>query len=472
MQNIPGFISAFNLETWWTTRLTPKERETFVDVLLDYDPEVLHPNYAGSPDSVDSEGNQVSRLSTELDRIVNGPFTRAIYAPIRVKILQLYLLVLEEEGDIFRKHLALTWLGDAYYKMRDIPLMIEHAVEAYEKCLGMSTEVAQNLPWDGPLPSHNAAKRLSIIYADWGDYPAALRVNFKMKLEGWNGDWDKRISRIAKKGQFSDEELALIEMGVDVSRPILEHKHIDIPPTVSYHHELLVQRSGISITIDMRNQCFEVNASGTRKTASFPPHESSGSAVTWQEFLNVVASLTAREGHQVEGSDQWWLLETDPLDLEHAYGADIPPHTLTLLKGNPYGIVFPEDPFPRRFREEARNLNLKSLYSKPSTTDNFSAYLYTYADHRSKRDSCGFISPTGEESWGSRVELGGSYGNQNLDLYSELRWTIEQGLKEGLTPTGPWIGRIITGPLDGMFRATFYASAEFKPPGFKQPLWR
>ena len=84
----------------------------------------------------------------------------------------------------------------------------------------------------------------------------------------------------------------------------------------------------------------------------------------------------------------------------------------------------------------------------------------------------------------------GTVGTEVLRLISEFGPSLEQRIggpievlvanqvtvlvdaADGFTPTGPWVGRFVTGPEDGMFEAEFFASATFEKSGFREPLWQ
>lgn len=49
------------------------------------------------------------------------------------------------------------------------------------------------------LPQHPGYRQLAIILEKQGDFAGAIRLSRQAKEQGWNGDWDKRITRCQGK---------------------------------------------------------------------------------------------------------------------------------------------------------------------------------------------------------------------------------------------------------------------------------
>ncbi|MFQ2912493.1 hypothetical protein ACK3YB_14480, partial [Aeromonas caviae] len=49
------------------------------------------------------------------------------------------------------------------------------------------------------LPSHRGYKQLSIIFSNSNQYQRAIDLCRQAHMQGWSGDWDKRIERYKKK---------------------------------------------------------------------------------------------------------------------------------------------------------------------------------------------------------------------------------------------------------------------------------
>jgi len=470
MEDIPGFITAYGIQGWWSEEFTAEERALMISVLEDRAPELLSPGYVPSY-SYDTRGVRSSDLPSDLDSLTRSPVSKAENALTHAKVLKKKLEILQARRDIFGEHLTLMHLGDAYYKQRSDPLTLELAIEAYESCVSMSDLVLENLPWKGENPFHPAAERLALIYTGSGRGEEALRVLYKMKFEGWQGDWDKRIARTAKKAQIAPATVQAIQDEI-ASRvkpapkePTQPRKN---PKFVIPDFEL--RRKDLSITVDMQAETFEVEQSGRTRRASFPPLDKYQRGVPWYEFISFVAAVTDRRGWRREGVNEWFVLETAPLDLEDFSTNKTPRFTLTALENDPYGVNQSETAL---FKALSNDLFwVEELNSLASPGGPQSASLRFACDHNGFRRSAGFILGPGQDIWRRERGLGGIITDDDFDLYSELHWTVERGLADGFTPTGPWVGRFITGPEDGMFEAEFIASATFEKSGFREPLWQ
>ena len=441
-----------------------------VSVLEERAPELLSPGYMPSKHYA-LNGVLRSGITSDLDSLTHSPVNKAENAATYAKVLLKKLEILRSQRDIFGEHLALMQLGDAYYKGRSDPLMLELAISTYEESVDFSNEAGRNLPWKDDLPAHPAAERLALIYSNFGRGEDALRVLYKMKFEGWRGNWDKRVTRCVKKHalepelvQRIEDEIASIFIPLN-KQPVRERRN---PKFVV--PEFALDKDDFTITVDMQGQTLEVNEAGKVRKAGFPPLGKYQRGLPWFEFISFVAAVTGRRGRRLEGVNDWFLLETDPLDLVDVHFNEAPRFTLRRLRNDPYGVTNRQTALNKALSDDL--FWMEELNKLVSPGGPQSASLRFSCDHNGFRNSLGYILGPGQDIWKRERELGGIITDDQFDLYSELHSTIEQGLADGFTPTGPWVGRFVTGPEDGMFEAEFFASATFEKSGFREPLWQ
>lgn len=469
MEDTPGFISAYGIQGWWFDTFSAEERALMVSVLQDRAPELLSPGYVPTK-SYGPDGVLRSDITSDLDSLTYSPVSKAENASTHAKVLRKKLEIQRAQQNIFGQHLTLMHLGDAYYKGRSDPLLFELAVSTYEDSVEFSDQAGTDLPWDGDLPSHPAAERLALIYTNAGRGEDALRILYKVKIEGWRGDWDKRISRCAKKLALAPELVEHIRNEVaSTTTPLKQKSPRKGNDTKFVIPDFTVDRDDLAISVDMQGKTLEVTHGQEVRKAGFPPRDKFQRGLPWYEFISFVAAVTGRRGRRREGVNEWFLLETDPLDLVDCHFNEAPRFTLTRLRNDPYGVTNGQTALYKALSDDLSWVEEINKMESPGGPQ--SASLRFSCNHNGFRNSLGYILGPDQNIWKRERGLGGIITDDHFDLYSELHWTTEKGLADGFTPTGPWIGRFITGPENGVFEAEFFASATFEKPGFREPLW-
>jgi hypothetical protein len=103
--------------------------------------------------------------------------------------------------DPVERHYALQALAQAAYRFRDVhPDAHEDAEAACREQILLADVVGAALRQEfGSKPSHHGYKQLSIILEKQKRYREALEIVEQAKGQGWDGDWDRRAERLAKK---------------------------------------------------------------------------------------------------------------------------------------------------------------------------------------------------------------------------------------------------------------------------------
>lgn len=200
----------------------------------------------------------------------------------------------------------------------------------------------------------------------------------------------------------------------------------------------------LRLVVDFQRERIEVLSDGSRRIARTPSSPDRGLVTTWPVFLSIVVAATGRPSNRQSGADEWWELELDPATMTDSIGDDIPPFSLARLTVEPF------------------------------LANNSGEFLSWYVDHHGNRDSeghspgCGDPLAIGEEDL---IWLGGSVTDDYFDLYEQAYETASSGRDEGFSIRGRWVGRFITHPDEGEYKAEFYAPTEFKRPGFSSVDW-
>jgi len=99
------------------------------------------------------------------------------------------------------RHFLYQTKMEIYYRNRDVDdSALTSAIEACKQQIALSTKAKQAFlkQW-GQLPSHVGYKQLCIIMEKQKNYDEVIRLASEAKMQGWTGDWDKRIEKCAKK---------------------------------------------------------------------------------------------------------------------------------------------------------------------------------------------------------------------------------------------------------------------------------
>jgi hypothetical protein len=110
--------------------------------------------------------------------------------------------------DAFDDHLNLTFKIEEEYKKRDTDASaLDKTIQLCEEQIEMSERSKQ--AWikeerdlgikNISLPSHKGYTQLSIIFEKQGLFQEAIKLVKQAKLQGWSGDWDKRIKRCEER---------------------------------------------------------------------------------------------------------------------------------------------------------------------------------------------------------------------------------------------------------------------------------
>lgn len=99
------------------------------------------------------------------------------------------------------RHFALQNLAQAAYRLREVHAeALEDAEAACREQILLADVAGPALRQEfGSKPSHHGYKQLAIILEKQKRFHEAMELVERAKAQGWDGDWDKRAERMAKK---------------------------------------------------------------------------------------------------------------------------------------------------------------------------------------------------------------------------------------------------------------------------------
>ncbi len=198
-KKIRGYIRLYSLEDWWADDLSEEERKYILATYLPMggdgksliEEDIKAENFIGSPRHV------VHFLSS-----LASWFKRKNDRHIARKIFKKTLSLVDNNTKVLDLHFMYQHIIQIYYKDRK-------TAEYYNKAIWACNEqikLAKHSPkafydeWgDTSLPRHVGYDQLVIVLEKEKKYNEAIALCTQAKDEGWNGDWDKRISRCKKK---------------------------------------------------------------------------------------------------------------------------------------------------------------------------------------------------------------------------------------------------------------------------------
>ena len=88
-----------------------------------------------------------------------------------------------------------------YYRNRSCDeFALASAIEACRQQITIAEKVKQEFKREGrSLPAHAGYKQLCIILEKQEKFDEVIRLSRAAKLQGWAGDWDKRIENCEEK---------------------------------------------------------------------------------------------------------------------------------------------------------------------------------------------------------------------------------------------------------------------------------
>lgn len=182
------------IELWWQTELTSEERALIG--------ERFDPLGASGADTIEAllsgADRRPANTLTGIAGHVNKPDSRRLAQRLAAKAVE----VGERTRGVLDEHFAWAYITKTNYPDREDDAAFARAVAGCEGQIAMSKRAKKAFQRDKAfeeLPGHAGFQQLAIIRAKQGRYADAIEVCEQARIEGWAGDWDKRIARYSKK---------------------------------------------------------------------------------------------------------------------------------------------------------------------------------------------------------------------------------------------------------------------------------
>lgn len=184
-----GVIRYYNLIDWWLTAFSDEERKRILELY-------------GQNDLIEGDIFSMSGSATGYLSTMAGWFKTEKDRHIAYKFLQ-KAEELQTAGSVLDRHFLYQNKKDLYYRFRDVDdFAFDQAVRACEQQIALSLDAVlafKNEYRHDDLPAHAGYMDLAIIRDKEGDTAEAIRLCELALVQGWSGDWQRRIGRYKNK---------------------------------------------------------------------------------------------------------------------------------------------------------------------------------------------------------------------------------------------------------------------------------
>lgn len=194
-KKIGGEIAYYNLTEWWLKTFNAQERDYIVET---FKPLGGFGSSLISGEIQYSSGSSVSLLSN-----LAGWFKNVKDREIGYKLLSKAEKLITDSTEILDIHFFYHNKIEFYYRFRDIDQeSLNIAIEACKKQIEISPKAIlafRKEYRDQKFPMHTGYEQLAIILEKQERYDEAIGLCEKAKRQNWNGEWNERMARCAKK---------------------------------------------------------------------------------------------------------------------------------------------------------------------------------------------------------------------------------------------------------------------------------
>ncbi|MGE4443838.1 MAG: hypothetical protein AB7E37_02520 [Candidatus Altimarinota bacterium] len=193
-KQISGIIGYFGLGDWWQSSFSKEEQDY---IISKYNP------LGGNGESlVEGKPTYVSGNIVSLLGGLSGWFSNE-------NDFNIGFLFLGKGEDLINKGIAISKIDlhffyadqiNFYYKFRNNKGFYDNFIDSCKKQINISNLVAKEmkLEYGDKLPKHTGYEKLIFVFSIEGKKNEVIELSLKAKSEGWNGDWEKFIEKIAK----------------------------------------------------------------------------------------------------------------------------------------------------------------------------------------------------------------------------------------------------------------------------------
>ncbi len=191
-ETVDGYIGAYELSEWWFDTFTDEERNYIV--------EKYTPLGLSSCTLIEGTVSVNTHVSIFLATLASWFSTKADLS-IAIRMLDKAAELFNNKIKITDKHFYFMNNLQLYYKDRENEQSLEKAIYYCTKQIELAPQAkAEFLKENNTrLPKHVGYEQLAIIEEKRDNIEKALELSLQAKAEGWNNDWDSRISKLEKK---------------------------------------------------------------------------------------------------------------------------------------------------------------------------------------------------------------------------------------------------------------------------------
>lgn len=207
-----GQLGYHGLRDWWEESFSPEEQR-----LIEQRYQPMGGGIASlTQGQIDSTSQTAAGLLTGLSTWFNKPGERHLARRMLAKAEEI-------ATDVVDSHFVYSQLIDVAYPERDRdPSAMTEAIRACEAQIALSRDVMAAMradheerermlerhareagtrfdPHEFRVPSHRGFTQLSIIREKSGDIAGAIALAEQAAMDGWSGDWDRRMTRLRKR---------------------------------------------------------------------------------------------------------------------------------------------------------------------------------------------------------------------------------------------------------------------------------
>ena len=181
------------LAEWWQAGFTDEDRNRILDV--------FHPLGAGRNDLLEGSNSASCKPSLSFLTDLSGWFTKDEDRQIGYKILAMAEQMLPTSLNVIDSHFFYQSKIEMHYRDRGDPHHLAEAENACRAQIAIAPLVAREFAkeFSGSLPEHKGYTQLAIILYMRGAIDKAIEVARRAQVEGWSGDWSRRIDRYSRK---------------------------------------------------------------------------------------------------------------------------------------------------------------------------------------------------------------------------------------------------------------------------------
>lgn len=191
-----GWFQFYGLHDWWEMTFSEEEKKYIL--------KTFKPMGMSSEDLIKGDFTDYKTSQSRLNFLTMfiGYFQKNEDKYIAHQFISKAEQVLHNNTPIIDLHFFYQQKLQSYYKNRNKDSSyLSMAIETCQQQIAIAPLVAKAMEkeWGLPLPTHKGFKQLTIICTKNKNYTKAIQLCESALLQGWNGDWEKRIKKLKEQ---------------------------------------------------------------------------------------------------------------------------------------------------------------------------------------------------------------------------------------------------------------------------------